>query len=265
MGPEDFQGNLQRGNGRGRGAQNGQQAGTPGGQEEKGLSKEAVCTCLTANFPAEALSEAEKESLLFMAEEEKLARDVYLELFAKWQSPAFSNIAGSEQRHMNAIACLLSKYQVEDPAGNNAAGVFKNETLQKLYAKLLADGSVSLEAAFTVGATIEDLDISDLLKASEEADNQDIKAVYAELTKGSRNHLRAFTRNLGNLEASYTPQYLSKELFDEILSQDQERGGSICGTCSNGQGSNGKGAGGGNCNNGTGAGKGNNGKGRGRG
>ena len=274
LGPEDFQGNLQWGNGRGRGAQNGGQGGASAKQGEKGLPKEAVCTCLATNFPMEALSDAEKESLVFMAEEEKLARDVYLGLYAKWQSPVFSNIASSEQRHMDAISCLLSKYTVKDPVGDNAAGVFANEALQSLYAKLLAEGSASLEAAFRVGATIEDLDISDLLKATEMADNQDVKAVYAELTKGSRNHLRSFTKNLANLEASYVPQYISKELFDGILTQDQERGGSICGVCPNnqtgngsqganctgaGQGNNGKGA------NGTGSGQGNNGKGRGRG
>lgn len=274
LGPEDFQGNLQWGNGRGRGAQNGGQGGASAKQGEKGLPKEAVCTCLATNFPMEALSDAEKESLVFMAEEEKLARDVYLGLYAKWQSPVFSNIASSEQRHMDAISCLLTKYTLKDPVGDNAAGVFANEALQSLYAKLLAEGSASLEAAFRVGATIEDLDISDLLKAAEMADNQDVKAVYAELTKGSRNHLRSFTKNLANLEASYVPQYISKELFDGILTQDQERGGSICGVCPNnqtgngsqganctgaGQGNNGKGA------NGTGSGQGNNGKGRGRG
>lgn len=282
MGPEDFQGNLQWGNGRGRGAQSGGQAGASTRQGEKGLPKETVCTCLATNFPIETLSDAEKESLMFMAEEEKLARDVYLGLYAKWQSPVFSNIASSEQRHMDAINCLLTKYTLKDPVGDHAAGVFTNKALQNLYAKLIAEGSEALEAAFRVGATIEDLDIADLLKASDASDNQDIKAVFGELTKGSRNHLRAFTKNLTNLEASYTPQYISKELFDNILSQDQERGGSICGVCPNnqgggnrpqgsncngaGQGNNGKGANVGNC---TGAGQGtnqgNNGKGRGRG
>ncbi|MDC7124090.1 MAG: DUF2202 domain-containing protein [Spirochaetales bacterium] len=53
------------------------------------------------------LSEKEKENLIFMAEEEKLARDVYLGLYDKWNLPVFKNIANSEQMHMDAVTFLL--------------------------------------------------------------------------------------------------------------------------------------------------------------
>lgn len=42
------------------------------------------------------LNAAEIEGLLFMREEEKLAHDVYLALYAKWGLPIFQNIAQSE-------------------------------------------------------------------------------------------------------------------------------------------------------------------------
>jgi len=48
------------------------------------------------------LDETEKEGLLLMREEEKLARDVYLNLYEKWNLKTFYNIAQSEKTHMEA-------------------------------------------------------------------------------------------------------------------------------------------------------------------
>ena len=42
-----------------------------------------------------------------MREEEKLARDVYLTLYDIWGTPAFNNIASSEQTHMDAVLMLI--------------------------------------------------------------------------------------------------------------------------------------------------------------
>ena len=43
------------------------------------------------------LSEAEIDGLLFMREEEKLARDVYITLYDIWRDSVFDNISSSEQ------------------------------------------------------------------------------------------------------------------------------------------------------------------------
>lgn len=192
-----------------------------------------VCTCLNTQFPVENLSEAEKNALLFMREEEKLARDVYNAMYNQWSVRIFSNIAQAEQRHMDAVLCLLNKYQLADPVGNNAAGVFQNAQLQTLYNTLMAEGKLSKAAAFTVGAKIEDVDIADLMKLKPDMDNADIRAVFDELTKGSRNHLRAFVTNLKALNLTYTPTNISQVSFDEIIGTPREKGGAICGTCPN--------------------------------
>jgi hypothetical protein len=211
------------------------------------------CECLLTNFPLEELSALETSALLYMREEEKLAHDVYAGLFEKWGNQVFENIAASEQRHTSAIFCLLNKYGLEDPVGVNGIGIFNNVDLQSLYESLMEQGTVSLAAAFRVGATIEDLDISDLETRLAEIDNQDIAAVFKELAKGSRNHLRAFNRNLEKLGEAYAPQFISQEMFDEIVNSSKETGGGICGVCT-GQG-NGKGQG--NCNGPNGQGNGN--------
>ena len=188
----------------------------------------AMCACLQTQYPAEDLSQAEREALLFMREEEKLARDVYQALSARWNVQVFSNISKSEQRHMDALLCLLQKYNLTDPVGANGPGVFQNADLQALYTSLTEQGSVSKEAAFRTGALIEDLDIRDLMSAMPDMNNADIQAVFEELTKGSRNHLRAFTKQLDQLDATYTPQFISAETYAQIIASDHERGGSAC-------------------------------------
>ena len=76
----------------------------------------------------------------------------------------------------------------------------------------------------TVGATIEDMDIKDLQYNIAETDNVDLAAVFQNLMKGSRNHLRAFVSLLERNGISYTAHYLEQEEIDEIVSSEWERG-----------------------------------------
>lgn len=177
-----------------------------------------------SSLPNEPLNSAESSSLSFMREEEKLARDVYITLYNKWGVNIFTNISNSEQTHMDAILMLLNKYSLTDPVGSNVVGVFSNVTLQNLYTQLVAQGNVSVLDAYKVGATIEDLDIFDLENALSNNDNQDIKLVYDMLTKGSRNHMRSFYKNILNVGGTYTPQYITQAEFDAIINSAMETG-----------------------------------------
>lgn len=176
------------------------------------------------SLPTEPLSNAELTSLSFMREEEKLARDVYITLYNKWGVNIFTNISNSEQTHMDAILLLLNKYSLTDPVGSNAVGVFNNATLQNLYNQLVAQGNTSVLDAYKVGATIEDLDIFDLKTALTGIDNQDIRLVYDMLTKGSRNHMRSFYKNILNTGGAYIPQYITQAEFDAIINSAMETG-----------------------------------------
>lgn len=177
-----------------------------------------------SNYPVEELSQEETDSLIYMREEEKLARDVYLALYDIYGQQIFYNIAQSEQTHTEAIKLLLEKYDLEDPVSVDERGVFENQELQALYNSLVEQGSQSLLDALTVGATIEDLDIKDLQVANEQADNQDISAVYDNLEKGSRNHIRSFTRMIERNGGTYQAQYITQEEYEQIIASDMERG-----------------------------------------
>ncbi len=175
-------------------------------------------------LPIEPLNAVELNTLSFMREEEKLARDVYISLYNKWGSNVFKNISSSEQTHMDAMLILLNRYNITDPVGSNAVGVFNNPTLQNLYNQLIVEGNISVLNAFKVGATIEDLDIFDLTNALSGIDNQDIRFVYENLSKGSRNHMRAFYKNILNSGGTYVPQYLTQADFDAIINSAKETG-----------------------------------------
>lgn len=142
------------------------------------------------------LSEVEVEGLSYMREEEKLARDVYLMLYEQWGIRIFQNIAGAEETHMSAVADLLERYGLPDPAADTVVGVFANPELQALYDQLMEDGSQSLADALRVGALVEEVDIIDLETYIAQTDNEDVLLVYQNLLKGSYNHLRAFTSTL---------------------------------------------------------------------
>ncbi|MBN2736691.1 MAG: DUF2202 domain-containing protein [Spirochaetales bacterium] len=175
-------------------------------------------------YPMEDLNNAEAQGLIKMREEEKLARDVYAALYEKWNVPVFKNIAASEDQHMSAVKSLLSRYNLQDPVVTNEPGIFTDPEFTGLYKDLVTKGSQSIEAAFGVGAMIEDLDIADLKKLAGATDNQDVAAVYENLIRGSENHLRAFVKQLSRYGQSYAPAYISQDDYDSIINNSGDRG-----------------------------------------
>lgn len=181
------------------------------------------------------LSEQEIADLTFMREEEKLAHDVYVELYEFYKNSGtelivFANIASSEQEHMDAMLDLLDKYKLDDPAEGLEPGEFDNSVLGALYENLVSDsdanqtilgeptsgGKVSVEAALMVGAWIEERDMIDILHAIANTGRANIAGVYTNLLCGSRSHLRGFVQQLG--VDDYEPQllYSAAEVGDEV-------------------------------------------------
>ncbi len=176
------------------------------------------------------LEESEISALEHMRIEELLARDVYRAFYDLYNYPIFNNISRSEEWHANIVLFMLEKYDLEDPAAGHVEGVFEDPAFQNLYDSLLALGQQSGTDALLVGAAIEDLDIYDLQSAIEaEVDNPDIICAFENLMKGSRNHLRAFTRVLAFGDATYEAQYISPEEYETIINSEFEVGPADCG------------------------------------
>jgi len=143
-----------------------------------------------------------QDELVFMRQEEKLARDVYLYLDGLYggEQPGakiFARIAESEQRHTDAVAELLASYGIEDPVADAAIGEFADPDLQELYDTLIVVGSAGLTEGLGVGVLIERKDMTDIVEAIEVSlDYVDVVKVYTNLLAGSEHHLDAFLKVL---------------------------------------------------------------------
>jgi hypothetical protein len=169
------------------------------------------------------LNQTDKDALLFMLEEEKLARDTYEYLDNLWSIDQFGNIKSSEQSHMNAVANLLTRSNVAYEI--LPYGEFNNTEIQNLYDQFVDDGSTSINNALIIGATIEDLDIYDLQEYIDVTSNVALISVFEKLQCGSRNHLRSFIAAIENLGENYVPQYITQEQFDNIINFQNEQCG----------------------------------------
>ncbi|MFM8321325.1 MAG: DUF2202 domain-containing protein [Chloroflexota bacterium] len=201
--------------GRGRGGSGGQGGGQGGGRwgGQAGPGQGGQHTLPAAGD----LDQTEAQGLLYMREEEKLARDVYTALDEQWGIAAFQTISQSEQQHMDSLKTLLDRYGLADPA-QAQAGRFNDPALQALYDNLIARGSQSIAEALKVGGLIEEVDIADLQTQLDQTDNADLQQVYASLARASGNHLRAFANLLAQQTGeTYQPQQLSQADYQAIL------------------------------------------------
>ncbi len=169
--------------------------------------------------PELALTAIEQDDLSFLREEEKLARDVYLFNKERYGANIFDNIASSEQTHMDKVLELLELAGLDDPIKTNAIGDFNNAELASLYRELTEQSSVSLVEALKVGALIEDLDIDDIEKMMAHTTNTSVLKVYTNLVCGSKNHIRSYTNSIVSNGETYTPQFITVEYYNQILSE----------------------------------------------
>lgn len=154
----------------------------------------------SSDTPLVPLTGDQKDILLYMYQEEKVARDVYIwmdDIYGA-DTNTFANIQISEQSHIDAVEELCIKYGVDISAvDENDIGVFILPELQDLYDAMISrDGTLS--EALQVGIDIETTDITDLDDAAVGMPS-DVVSVFENLKEGSLNHLGAFTYALSQL------------------------------------------------------------------
>lgn len=172
------------GYGMGRGAGNGPGAG-PASRMQGGMAGQSTVASGT-------LSATQKTMVATMAEEEKLAHDLYVALGAKYPDVVqFPRIARSETMHLTAVRTLLTTYGITDPTAGLAAGTFASPAVQTLYDDLLK-GATSSTAALAAGVTVEKLDIEGLTAALSGVTAPDVVQVLTNLLTGTQRHLLAF-------------------------------------------------------------------------
>ena len=140
-----------------------------------------------------SMTEEQKDTLFFIYQEEKVARDVYITLGKLYSDEnTFASIQISEQRHIDSARGLCDTYGVDTTnVDEDNVGDFVLPVLQDLYDSCVKKGTKSLLDALEVGEYIEVTDIDDLENAAVGMPN-DVVNVYENLKEGSLNHLDAF-------------------------------------------------------------------------
>lgn len=175
------------GAGWGHGRGNGGDMGNGGGGMGAGVNLDAVASG--------SLTATQRTALAEMADEEKMAHDLYVALGDKYpELRQFQMIPNAESRHLEAVQTLLTRYSIADPTVGKSAGEFSSARIQNLYDTLLVQGSASSTAALNVGVVVEKTDIADLNTAGKSVTAPDVTLVYQNLTTGSEHHLAAFSR-----------------------------------------------------------------------
>lgn len=182
-----------------------------------------ICTYLKEVLPMEPVSIHEEMAIEYLRENEKFARDFYLEMFDMWDEEIFSKMAEAEGAHMETVFCLLEKYKLEDPVADLKIGEFKNQEMVALYPKLIERGSKSLADAFAAGSMLEVWNLCDLMNCERCLNSEDLNAVVTEFKRSTRNHIRVMHTNLKGYGKHLKPCSLDSDLFDLITRSAQER------------------------------------------
>ncbi|WNZ07646.1 DUF2202 domain-containing protein [Streptomyces sp. 11x1] len=138
------------------------------------------------------LTASQKATLAGMAEEEKLAHDLYTAFAARYDARVFERIAAAETSHLTAVRTLLNRYDVTDPTAGEQAGEFTDPAVQATYDRLLNQGEDSLSEALKAARAVETDDIAALTQALSGLTAPDTRQVYTNLLAASERHLTAF-------------------------------------------------------------------------
>ena len=182
-----------------------------------------------SNYPLSTLTDELKNAMAHMGNEERLAYDVYMNLYNYHQENSDTSIyqlyniaQNSEKRHIATVQELVQRYDLnasdidvvddnitEDNNMSNdlilddmPSGVYDIPEIQELYDSLYEKGIHSQQDALEVGCMVEVTDINDLdsyISLAQNSSASDAEAVFTALRKGSYNHYWAFDSGLKNL------------------------------------------------------------------
>lgn len=211
---ETMQGNHGEGHGYGQGKRHGPGQGKVDGTPMRFDPND---------YPMSTLTQELKDALAYMGNEERLAYDIYMNLYAYYLENGdairqFKNIAErSESRHIAIVQDLVKRYNlgasdltnVENPTADNTvaqaempAGQYDVPAIQELYDTLYAKGIQSRQDALEVGCMVEVTDVDDLDKYityAEDANATDVLEGFKILRDGSYKHYWAFDKGLKNM------------------------------------------------------------------
>lgn len=159
------------------------------------------------NIEKSDMSQIEIDTLKYQYSEEMLARDIYKYFYEKYKVNTFNNISSSEQKHMDELKLLFTRYNIAIPTDY--------WVLNDKFNELKTMWEVSLKDALEVWIKIEMLDIVDIQLDISKTDNKDFQYILKNIWGASYNHLRSFIKTINN-------NWLKTEIdYSKFLSNDE--------------------------------------------
>ena len=170
------------------------------------------------------LTPNEIQWLIYIREEEKMARDLYIGMYNSWGLSIFKSISEEEQEHINAMLELFKMYSIVDPLAGDVPRNYTNQHIANLHTSLLTQGMQSNKDGLKACALQEEISMQDLDLAMKSTQQQAINKVYSELQRDSINHLRSFIHSLEIFGERYMAVKIPQQTVDAIILDKMDRG-----------------------------------------
>ena len=208
----------------------------------------------------ENLTQELRDALAHMGNEERLAYDIYTNLYNyhiennSLDIKQLTNIATkSEASHVAIVQSVVQRYDIHSTSitdinttvvddnnisntitfDNMPSGVYDIDAIQELYNTLYDIGITDKESALKVGCMVEVTDINDLdnyITKAEDSNATDIVAAFTTLRDASYSHYWAFDKGLKNIGITNGCYYDGDDLLGEnkigIYPQNENGSGS---------------------------------------
>jgi len=169
--------------------------------------------------PKSTLTQDLQDSITYMYSEERLAYDVYINIYQKRALKQLTNIAtNAETKHIEKVDELAVKYDLNitrypdtntpystDDLKRYGSGQYPVTPIQDLYNLLYDKGIQSDKDALEVGCMVEVVDIDDLdkyIKQAKTSNASDVITIFEFLRDGSYKHYWSFDKGLKNIGIS---------------------------------------------------------------
>ncbi|MCB2220377.1 MAG: DUF2202 domain-containing protein [Bacteroidetes bacterium] len=179
---------------------------------------------------SKTLSPAEKEGLLYLAEKEKMMRNVYESISTMYENTVFADLSVAKAQHMNLLSVKIDKYDLENPIGTLSHDEFQNPLIQNEFDEFTSFANLTLVDAIVYSKALEESTIDDLEVLLENVKgNGDLVHTYRQILESSQLNLDALsleTKGLIDIAVWYDPVKVFKpkikgvrdiiKLFDPI-------------------------------------------------
>lgn len=154
---------------------------------------------------SESLTGQELEGLLYMAEKQKLQRDVYAGMYERTYSPIFNELYLADRNNFELVSGIIESYGQKNPVLNKGVGDFKRVEIQAIYDEFNSTTFSNQIELLNFAVKMEHGTATEIRAFMSEVNgNEDISQLYTELLSGLYDQLDVLNSELKELSEGNT-------------------------------------------------------------